>query len=285
MVAEQCPSLQKLDSLESFWISICLAVVILSWIAFSMAAFSFWKRLDSNEKHTADLDSGCGQLHDLINDNSSSIAKLATRADETDQSVHDLRCQCDRLDEIHMRDVNYIKRYCDAIRYGLTEVGGFVRYQSLPWEKHKHMFTVERGNLVLQNIKSTPDSDSDACMHEEGGEEESPVFDVSIDPQLRLTPCQLKEHLDMCMDAALERFDLHEARYIQSVALGLASSRGRMPDVTVLESILRVFQNACTEARSDGDPNAGIHYDRAVCLRFMIHSLDPQREPVEFMDI
>ena len=60
MVAEQCPSLQKLDSLENFWIGVCVAALILSWIAFSVAAYSFWKRLDSIEEQTKNLDDWFG---------------------------------------------------------------------------------------------------------------------------------------------------------------------------------------------------------------------------------
>eukprot|EP00435_Cladocopium_sp_Y103_P057407 s2761_g19.t1 len=69
----------------------------------------------------------------------------------------------------------------DCVRFGLMELGGFVRHSYLDRQQRQRVMTQERANLVIFNLRNRaettdPPADNDAG-DEEVGEEESPTDD------------------------------------------------------------------------------------------------------------
>jgi hypothetical protein len=77
--------------------------------------------------------------------------------------------------EADIRDgVQVLDETTDQLRYGLMELGGFMRDQALTAAERSHMFIQERGNFVLWQMPQRNPDTTEEVQHEhhEGGESE-----------------------------------------------------------------------------------------------------------------
>ena len=63
-----------------------------------------------------------------------------------------------------------LEELIDCVRYGLMEIGGFVRNQTLSTEQRAHMLVQERGNLVVWNVRNRAET-ADAIMEMDAQQE------------------------------------------------------------------------------------------------------------------
>ena len=53
----------------------------------------------------------------------------------------------------HETEIEVLEDYIEGVRYGLVEIGGFMRYNALTMSLRGSMFSWERSNIVLHNIR------------------------------------------------------------------------------------------------------------------------------------
>ena len=98
-----------------------LILLVFSWLVFACTAGWFWRRLQKrlyfNELQQAQTDSFMGSQRDMLED----IRRHVQRVDK------DLRAHVDQW----TTDSRVLEDSIDGLRFGLSEIGGFVRYNEL----------------------------------------------------------------------------------------------------------------------------------------------------------
>ena len=153
---------------------------------------------------------------------------------------------------------NALEETSNCVRYGLMEIGGFVRNAKLTAEQYRHMLTQERGNLVLWNHRNRADS-TDPIVHQqedhEGGEEESPTTDVEDNQSNRPTGMEaLLQNMRVDQNQALAAERWHEASMIQqAICLVLDSTLTEGFSTRISNEIRNIFQRLYRFHRNRGD--------------------------------
>ena len=142
----------------------------------------------------------------------------------------------------------------DCIRYGLMEIGGFIRTQTLNREQRNHMLIQERANLVLWNMRhqsETTDAAEDG-NGQEHGEEESPADDPEISPDSAV----LLDNLRKDQNNALAGERWNEASQLQQAIVTLLdATSGPNPEglsMRVLTAIRNIGQRLYRYHRNRG---------------------------------
>lgn len=144
------------NSGESFWIGLCLFLMVFSWVVLAATAIWFWKRLDkrlaNNELQQAETDSFMGAQRDLLDDLRREMQEHANNFS--------------RHLENYTTKVNMLEEYLDGLHFGLVEQGGFVRHNQLSGDQRSQMLTQERANLVLHNMRQRAPDTTDAAVED-----------------------------------------------------------------------------------------------------------------------
>ncbi|CAL1159421.1 unnamed protein product, partial [Cladocopium goreaui] len=144
---ETCNETNQKDS--SFWIWTSLMVLACAWMAVCFIAFWFWKKLDKrlywNEVQLAEDDSMLGRHRD----------QLSTLQDQ----LTNLRGKFERHVERYDGEFEVLEDYGDSIRFGLVEIGGFVRHQKLTTQQRESLQVLEKANMaIFDQNKKTPEN-------------------------------------------------------------------------------------------------------------------------------
>jgi hypothetical protein len=159
---------------------------------FSKLAFRAWKWIEekikklenqvlgvSNELEQAQIQ--LADHYEYAADLNGRIEDCNALATEASNRIDTVMARQTGFEQETIEGFNALEETSNCVRYGLMEIGGFVRNAKLTAEQYRHMLTQERGNLVLWNHRSRADS-TDPIVHQqedhEGGEEESPTTDV-----------------------------------------------------------------------------------------------------------
>eukprot|EP00435_Cladocopium_sp_Y103_P028418 s2167_g7.t1 len=155
-----CP-IDTSDSKDSFWIGVTMFALVFSWLVFGGVAFWFWRKLDKrlywNELQMADQDDFAGKQQDQLVAVRTELETLSTRFDGHIQDFNEfveqtsLLCSNDLL-------------VCLCQRYGLIEIGGFVRHRELTQQLRSSMLIQERANMVMFDNKNRYPDDTDVSM-------------------------------------------------------------------------------------------------------------------------
>ena len=148
----------------------------------------------------------------------------------------------------------------DCIRYGLMELGGFVRHTFLSREQRSHMFVQERANMVLWNLRNQADTTDVATQNNgEGGEEEMRTNDPEVEPESHVSPGRitaLLENVRRDLNIALQAERWTESNQLQgAVNILLDATGGPNPEglsMRVLRDVRNIFQRLFRIHRNRG---------------------------------
>ena len=79
-----------------------------------------------------------------------------------------------------------LEDYLDTVRFGLMEIGGFVRYSLLSRDQRQSMMTQERANFVMWSHRTRAENTDPSSVPEqyresqESAEEEIPIDDEPV---------------------------------------------------------------------------------------------------------
>jgi hypothetical protein len=127
-----------------------LILLVFSWLVFACTAGWFWRRLQKrlyfNELQQAQTDSFMGSQRDMLED----IRRHVQRVDK------DLRAHVDQW----TTDSRVLEDSIDGLRFGLSEIGGFMRYNELSQlsrdqrtSMRTSMHDMQRRALYIQQIQ------------------------------------------------------------------------------------------------------------------------------------
>ena len=140
---EICKSDAKHGANDGFAMYAILALMVFLWLVFACTAVWFWKRLQMrlywNELQQAETDSFMGGQRDMLEN----VRRHVQRVDD------DLRNHVDRWTS----DASVLEDSIDGLRFGLSEIGGFVRYNELSREQRASMMIQERANMVMHDMR------------------------------------------------------------------------------------------------------------------------------------
>ena len=167
------------------------------------------------------------------------------------------------------KEVEVLEDYIEAVRYGLAEQGGFMRYNSLTMELRRNMFSLERGNIVIHNIKlrRTENTDFQPGDSEESSEEENISDDEEITSETEdawegpVTVLRMAAGLRRSQHEALVRGDSHEAGETQRLLLALTQRRDGMLDPVLADDLFNFDRRAYRRSRSSGFHEVAPLYD------------------------
>ena len=241
---------------NALWIC---ATVFLFACAFAVV-FLAWKRL---HKSLFEVEVAMGGLQvELISaqeqlaDHYGFAARLDDRLEGAEELPEAFANRTAIFDEQALENFSSNEEFVDCVCYGLMELGGFIRHQSLNRGQRSHMVAQERPNLVVWNVRNRPDT-TDATMDtnvgQEAAEEESPTSDPAIPPG---DTTALLENLrrDQNHTLAVERWA--QANQIQQASVVLFDlTAGPHPEglsMQVLTIIRNIFQRLYRHHRNRG---------------------------------
>ena len=173
------------------------------------------------------------------------------------------------FEEEMVESTSSLEELIDCVRYGLMEMGGFVRHQTLNREQRTHMLVQERGNLVLWNVRNRADTTGSALetdAQQETGEEEVQTMDPEGSPDNGTEV--LLENLRRDQNNALAGERWSEANQIQrGIMVILESTTGPSPgrlSVDEMTTIRNIFQRLYRYHRNRGSDERAERYQTYV---------------------
>ena len=130
--------------------------MIIMFAKFALKAWRFLEwRMDSLEAMVrgirSDLDSAhysfAAELSDTMDGFSGTTAT-------TEENLEILAARQASFEQEMLEGYNATEQSTNCVRYGLMELGGFVRHASLSAEQVRHMMAQERGNFVVWNLRN-----------------------------------------------------------------------------------------------------------------------------------
>ena len=172
-MAQQC-NMEEVQTNKFSWMFACVILFICV-----LVVFAFVKSWDDRMKRL-ESDVGSVQVRCNWEITLNTLEIWETHLDSVDircESIEEaLEAQAARAatpEEEMMESCHTTKETINCLRFGLMELGGFVRHTILSREQRLHMFVQERANMVLWNLRNRADTtDANLEDHREGGEEE-----------------------------------------------------------------------------------------------------------------
>ena len=269
MAQSDCANMDN-ETKDTSWFSFAIAVLVICMgTVFSKLAFRAWKWIEEKikklENQVLGVSNELEQAQIQLADHYEYAADLNGRIEDCNALATDAS---NRIDTVMARQTgfeqetiegfNALEETSNCVRYGLMEIGGFVRNAKLTAEQYRHMLTQERGNLVLWNHRNRADS-TDPIVHQqedhEGGEEESPTTDVEDNQSNRPTGMEtLLQNMRVDQNQALAAERWHEANMIQqAICLVLDSTLTEGFSTRISNEIRNIFQRLYRFHRNRGD--------------------------------
>ena len=268
MAQSSCANMDN-ETKDTSWFSFAIAVLVICMgTVFSKLAFRAWKWIEEKikklENQVLGVSNELEQAQIQLADHYEYAADLNGRIEDCNALATDAS---NRIDTVMARQTgfeqetiegfNALEETSNCVRYGLMEIGGFVRNAKLTAEQYRHMLTQERGNLVLWNHRNRADS-TDPIVHQqedhEGGEE-SPTTDVEDNQSNRPTGMEaLLQNMRADQNQALAAERWHEANMIQqAICLVLDSTLTEGFSTRISNEIRNIFQRLYRFHRNRGD--------------------------------
>ena len=264
-MAQQCGN-NEIQVNKFPWMFACV-VFLICMVAFT----AFWRRLqrflkdwdDRMKRLESDVDSAQVQLGDHYEyaaHLSGRIDSLDVRCESIDEALDAQAAQIATLEEEMIESSHSMEELMDCIRYGLMELGGFVRHTFLNREQRSHMFVQERANMVLWNLRNQADTtDVAEQSNVEGGEEELGTSDPEIEPESHVSPGRitaLLENVRRDLNIALQAERWTESNQLQgAVNILLDATNGPNPEglsMRVVRDVRNIFQRLFRIHRNRG---------------------------------
>ena len=214
-MAQQC-NMEEIQTNKFSWMFACviLFICVVVFAAFWRKFQSFVKSWDDRMKRLeSDVDSVQVRCNWEITMNTLEIWEthlnnVDIRCESIDEALDAQAARAATSEEEMMESSHTTKEAINCLRFGLMELGGFVRHTTLSREQRSHMFVQERANMVLWNLRSRADT-TDASLedHRDGGEEESRTVDPVVEPETHSSHgriSSLLEHVRRDLNIALQ---------------------------------------------------------------------------------
>ena len=145
--SDQCLVVEVPD--ESSWPGLgVIAVIFLALVLWCGFAFYVVKRLkelakesDMNTMQILDMD----DTYDRVRLRMEAVERQSERSEELSNR---LQSNVNSLSE----NIEWQSDYAENLHYGLVQVGGYTPFHELTPDRHRHMYALERGNIVARNV-------------------------------------------------------------------------------------------------------------------------------------
>ena len=161
----------------------------------------------------------------------------------------------------HEREIEVLEDYIEGVRYGLVENGGFMRHNALTMSLRGNMFSWERSNIVLHNMRmrSTEDTDmqaGDEMREPEGGDGygQMPHSDMEEGWEGSVTIPRMINDLRRAQNEALSRGDGNEGGETQRLLVALLQRHNGLLDPMLADDLFNFYRRAYRRSQ-----NAGYH--------------------------
>ena len=263
VAAQKCQVMyeEKMETIWSWkWIFMCACVMVF----FLLSTWFGVRRILKLESRMLQNEQEMRSVQQQLADHYDYAAELGTRAEHVDETVDGLAVRLVAVEEEHQEATVVWEDAVDCLRYGLMELGGFVRFSRLSRDQRSHMLSQERGNFVVWSIRNRADTtDPDTHAPEEyrdddgeNGEEEPRTEDEHVnDPQPHGAE-RLLSNMREDQNTALSGQRYSEANNIQNAIITLLdATSGPNPEgltMTVITEIRNVFQRLWRWHRNRG---------------------------------
>jgi len=218
-MAQQC-NMEEIQTNKFSWMFACV-ILFICVICVLVVFAAFWRKFQSFVKSWDDrmkrLESDVGSLQvrcnweitmNMLEIWEANLDSVDIRCESIDEALDAQAARAATSEEGMMESSHTTKEAINCLRFGLMELGGFVRHTILSREQRSHMFVQERANMVFWNLRNRADTtDANLEDHREGGEEESRTVDPVVEPEThRSHGCisSLLEHVRRVLNIALQ---------------------------------------------------------------------------------
>ena len=248
---------QELQNLkhEVWLLRMSVGILLTTSVAFALALLWFWRHFTSEIDGMSDRwTHGDIQFENL---------RQETRrvASETVQLLNDHIRRYERETEV-------LEDYIEGVRYGLVEIGGFMHYTSLAMSLRGNMFSWERSNIVLRNMRmrSTENTDMDVGdnvgEYEEGdGSDQLQHSDPEDGWEGSVTIPRMINDLRRAQNEALSRGDSNEGGETQRLLVALLQRRDGLLDPELADDLFNFYGRAYRRTQNAGYHEVAALYD------------------------
>ena len=148
------------------------------------------RKFSTLEWKVSQLEREMGYAQQQLADHYEYDADLGTRLDTLegrteyrDEALEGVTARLAVLEEDSLEGISGLEAHMESVRYGLMELGGFVRYTLLTRDQRQSMFTQERANFVMWSQRTHAETTDEITVpHQfretpEEAEEETPTDD------------------------------------------------------------------------------------------------------------
>ena len=215
-MAQQC-NMEEIQTNKFSWMFACVILFICVLVVFA----AFWRKFQSFVKSWDDrmkrLESDVGSVQvrcnweitmNMLEIWETNLDSVDIRCESIDEALDAQAARAATSEEGTTESSHTTREAINCLRFGLMELGGFVRHTILSREQRSHMFVQERANMVFWNLRNRADTtDANLEDHREGGEEESRTVDPVVEPETHRSHgriSSLLEHVRRDLDIALQ---------------------------------------------------------------------------------
>ena len=177
---------------------------------------------------------------------------LEGRTEYRDEALEGVTARLAVLEEDSLEGISGLEAHIESVRYGLMELGGFVRYTLLTRDQRQSMFTQERANFVMWSQRTHAETTDEITVpHQfretpEEAEEETPTDDeVATVAESPGSATTLLENLRLDQNIALAGERWTEASELQrAIMCLLKASTGAEPEGMSMQ-VITTIRNVC----------------------------------------
>ena len=157
VAAQKCQVMyeEKMETIWSWkWIFMCACVMVF----FLLSTWFGVRRILKLESRMLQNEQEMRSVQQQLADHYDYAAELGTRADHVEETADGLAVRLVAVEEDHQEATTTWEDAMDCLRYGLIELGGFVRFNRLNRDQRSHMLAQERRNFVVWSIRNRADT-------------------------------------------------------------------------------------------------------------------------------
>ena len=179
-----------------------------------------------------------------------------------------LACEQKKNVRRYEKQTEVLEDYIEGVRYGLVEIGGLMRYNSLTMNLRGNMFSWERSNIVLNNMRmrSTENTDMEVgdnvVEYEEGnGSDQLQRSDSEDGWEGSVTIPRMINDLRRAQNEALSRGDGNEGGETQRLLVALLQRQNGLLDPELADDLFNFYRRAYRRTQNAGYREVAALYD------------------------
>ena len=170
---------------------VCLVMVTLLavrqvWRIFLRKFGNLESRVERLEKDLSSAEHQLADHYEFAANLGTRLTEAADQIDRLDDAAGGLATRTTTLEQETAETMAGLEDYLDTVRFGLMEIGGFVRYSLLSRDQRQSMMTQERANFVMWSHRTRAENTDPISVPEqyrenqESAEEEIPTDDEPV---------------------------------------------------------------------------------------------------------